>query len=143
MSEMMTLNTQLTNMNGITIFHTMRAPITNGEKTVRKQYTVAGSKVLTLAIFPVPKYEKRPRTMQMNTRLRSSSDIPGLCSSISFARIVTTFDWLNDMVASHKVLTLSSAGSRESSMVSQRYREQQSSSVNRASKDVLSKTKGV
>lgn len=40
------------------ILKSNKLPMMNGEKTVMKQYTKLGSKLLMLAIFPVPKNAK-------------------------------------------------------------------------------------
>lgn len=48
------LNAHAINMNGIIIFNTISNPINGGLEIVKKQKTAAGSKLLTLARFPVP-----------------------------------------------------------------------------------------
>lgn len=45
----------VTTTKGIRTLHRSKPPMINGENTVRKQYTEAGSKLLILAMLPVPK----------------------------------------------------------------------------------------
>jgi len=48
-----------TRKNGIAILVNNKAPIKNGENTVTNEEIKLGLKLLTLAIFPVPKNDKK------------------------------------------------------------------------------------
>ena len=57
-----------TNMKGMSSLNKRRAAIRKGLNMVTKQYTADGSKLLTLAIFPVPKKAKYQK-ISFNTSL--------------------------------------------------------------------------
>ena len=72
--QVMTLYEQLTKTKGMAILKMRRPPMTNGENTVRKQYTLRTSNELILAMFPMPKKESRPKKRQNVIRLTSSTE---------------------------------------------------------------------
>ena len=69
--------------NGIITLHNKIAPITNGRKTVTNENADVGSKLFTLAMFPVPKNAVKIKKMKKSARLRSARQN----SRVSFEKI--------------------------------------------------------